>query len=114
MCLWNRPSAFGARKVLRAVLAASLLLGGLSSMAFGQATSPNMSGPSGEFYGGIEINAESVKAVALRVSQSEEESGLKLAYSEVIRLALWRTGGGDFAPQASEEAAQAVMKLLSR
>lgn len=105
------PGAFSARKLLKVVLSVSLLLGSLSVMAPGQAAQSNAPG---EFYGGIEINAEGVKAIALRVSQNEEESGFKLVYSEIIRLALGRTSSGEFAPQASAEAAQAVLTLLTQ
>ncbi|MGH9843540.1 MAG: hypothetical protein ACREEM_32785 [Blastocatellia bacterium] len=69
---------------------------------------------SAELYAGIEVGADDVKAVALRVSQSEGESGFKLVYSEIVRLALQRTSSGQFAPQASAEAAQAILKLLTR
>src|SRR5262249_37326507 len=34
--------------------------------------------------------------------------------SEIVRLTLWRTSGGAFAPQASTDAAQAVLTLLTR
>ncbi len=98
-------------KVLKVALSVSLLLGGLSVIVRGQV---ELSNAPGEFYGGIEISAEGVKAVALRVSQNEEEPGFKLAYSEIIRLTLGRTSSGEFAPEASAEAAQAVLTLLSR
>ncbi|HKQ74983.1 MAG TPA: hypothetical protein VJ810_14910 [Blastocatellia bacterium] len=83
----------------------------MSAIALGQAASSNAPD---EIYGGIEICPEAVKAIALRVSQNPDESGFKLVYSDIIRLALWRTSGGAFAPQASAEAAQAVMTLLTR
>ena len=105
------PGAFSARKLLKVVLSVSLLLGSLSVIALGQAAPSNTPG---EFYAGIEISAEGVKAIALRVSQNDEESGFKLVYSEVIRLALGRTSSGEFAPQASTEAAQAVLTLLTQ
>jgi len=79
-------------------------------MALGQAVSSNA--PE-EIYGGIEISPEGVKAIALRV-QNEKDGGLKLAYSENIRLTVWRTSGGALAPQTSADAAQAVLTLLTR
>jgi len=111
MWLRLKLGAFSARKVLKVFLSICLLLGAIHVMSLGQGTSSNA--PE-EVYGGIEISPEAAKAIALRVSQNEEEGGLKLAYSEVIRLALWRTGGGAFAPQATTEAAQAVLTLLTR
>src|SRR5262249_53385636 len=111
MCLRIKLSAYGARKVLKVALSVGLLISGLSVMASGQAALPNAPG---EYYGGIEISAEGALAIALRVSPSGEETGVKLVYSEVIPLTLGRIGNGEFAPQASEEAAQAVLKLQSR
>jgi hypothetical protein len=108
MWLIIKRCAFSARAVLKGILSVGLLLGSTGVMVKGQA--------SDESYGGIEISPEGVKAIALRVSQSEneEESGFKLVYSDVIRLALWRSSGGAFAPLASTEAAQAVSTLLTR
>jgi len=111
MCLRIKPNAFISRKVLKVTLLVGLLLGSLSVMALGQAA---LSNAPAEFYGGIEISADGVKAVALRVSKGGEEPRFKLVYSEIIRLTLGRTSSGQFAPQASVEAAQAVLKLLSR
>src|SRR5262245_26468872 len=108
MWLIIKHCAFSARAVLKCILSVGLLLGSAGVMAKGQAAD--------ESYGGIEISPEGVKAHALRGHQSEneEESGFKLVYSDVIRLALWRSSGGAFAPQASTEAAQAVSTLLTR
>ena len=103
--------SLGCELFLKVLISISLSLGGLSVMALGQAVSSNASD---EFYGGIEISPEGVKAIALRVSQNEEEAGFKLVYSEIVRLTLWRTSGGAFAPQASTDAAQAVLTLLTR
>jgi hypothetical protein len=68
----------------------------------------------GKVYAGIELTTEWVRAIALRVSRNEDESGLKLIYSENIRLALGRDGDGQITPQAAKEAAQTVLKLLTR
>src|SRR5215475_796850 len=111
MWLRLKLGAFSARKVLKVFLSICLLLGAIHVMSLGQGTSSNA--PE-EVYGGIEISPEAAKAIALRVSQNEEEGGLKLAYSENIRLTLWRTSGGAFAPQTSADAAQAVLTLLTR
>jgi hypothetical protein len=96
--------------ILALGLAASLLFGGMRASA-GQGGASNAPF---EFYGGIEVTDEDARAIALRVSKNDEEPGFKLAYSEVIRLPLGRIGGGEFAPRASEEAAEGVQKLLSR
>src|SRR4030095_9467691 len=111
MWLRIKLGAISARKVLKVLLSFSLLLCVVSMMAVGQAASSNA--PE-EFYGGIEISPEGVKAIALRVPQNQDDAGFKLVYSDVIRLALWRTSSGGFAPQATMEAAQAVMTLLAR
>jgi hypothetical protein len=111
MWLRIKLGAFSARHVLKVLLSVSLLPGPMSVMALGQATSSNAPD---EFYGGIEISPEGVKAIALRVSQNVDEADFKLVYSDIIRLALWRTSGGAFAPQASTEASQAVLTLLTR
>jgi len=68
----------------------------------------------GEVYAGIEINTEWVRAIALRISRNEDESGIRLIYSENIRLALARDGDGQISPQAAKEAAQTVLKMLTR
>jgi len=68
----------------------------------------------GDVYAGIELTTEWIRAIALRVSRSEDESGLKLLYSENIRLALARDGDGHITTQAAKEAAQTVLKLLTR
>jgi hypothetical protein len=68
----------------------------------------------GEIYAGIELTTEGIRAIALRVSRSEEESDLKLLYSDNIPLALGRAADGQFAPQAANEAAQTVLTLLTR
>jgi hypothetical protein len=69
---------------------------------------------SGEIYAGIELTSEGARAIALRVSINEEETGLKLVYSEAIPLALVRAGNGQFAPQAIQKAVQTVLKLMTR
>ena len=110
MWLRFKLGAFSARKAPIGILSVSLLLTALSVNALGQAAS---NAPD-EVYGGIEITPEGVRAIALRVSQNEEDAGFKLVYSDFIRLALWRTSNGAFAPQASTEASQAVLTLLTR
>lgn len=104
-------SAGGARRALKAFVSLSLLLHCPSATAGGQAPPATQSG---EIYAGIELTSREARAIALRVSGGEEEPGLKLVYSENIRLALGRDGKGEFAPQAAKEAAQTVLKLLAR
>jgi hypothetical protein len=67
-----------------------------------------------EIYAGIEITTEEVRAIALRVSKNEEDSGLKLIYSENIRLPLARAADGQFTPQSVKKASQTVLKLLNQ
>jgi hypothetical protein len=104
-------TAPNGRKILRAIVSLSLLLHCLNGSTAGQA--PPATQP-GEIYAGIELTTEWVRAIALSVTRSEEESGLKLIYSENIRLALERSSDGQFTPQAAKEAAQTVLKLLTR
>ncbi len=106
--MWLRviPGASSAHKVLQALLSLSLLAGVMCVMALGQGASTNAPD---EVYGGIEISPDGVKAIALRVDVE-----VKLIYSDIIRIALWRTSGGAFGPQATTEAAQAVLTLLTR
>ena len=105
-----------AREVLTLPLSVSFLLCVLCAMASGQAPPSNPPGSSGDLYGGIELSDEGVKVIALQVSQTQtyEEPGLKGIYSEVIRLRLGRTNDGEFPPQASADAAQAVSTALMR
>ncbi len=98
-----------ARGVPKAVISVFLLLVISSASLTGQAPPEQ-----GDLYGGIELSAEGAKAIVLRISRSKEEPGLKLLYSEIVYLALGRTSSGEFAPQASAEAARAVQKLLAR
>lgn len=103
--------AFSASLILKAIISLSLPLHCLSFAAMGQ-TAPSTK--SGEIYAGIELTSERARAIALRVSRGEEESGLKLIYSETIPLTLGRASDGRFAPQAVQEAAQIVLKLMTR
>jgi hypothetical protein len=85
-------------------------------MTSGQAPPSNPSGSPGELYGGIELSNEGVKVIALQVSQTQtdEEPGLRVIYSEMIRLRVGRTSDGEFPLQASADAAQAVSTALTR
>lgn len=113
-CIRIRSGAFGAREILKGALSVGLLLCVLSAATPGQAPISTPSGPSGELYGGIELSDEGVKAIALQVSQTEEEPGFRLIYSEIIRLRLGRTGYGEFPPQTSADAARAVSTAYAR
>jgi hypothetical protein len=83
-------------------------------MSAGQSALTRPSAQSGDLYGGIELSDEGVKAIALQVSQGDDEPSLKTVYSEIIRLSLGRTSGGEFPPQASADSAKAVLKVLKR
>jgi hypothetical protein len=116
----NRYLAYETYRSLKAIVCLSLLLPCLNAQSMAQAGGAQAGGaqtapaPTGEVYAGIELSSEGVRAIALRVSKNEEESGLKLIYSEHIRLALARSGDGQITPQAAKEAAQTVLKLLAR
>jgi len=109
-----------ARKILKSIVFLSLSLHCLNAPSIARAGGAQAGGeaaPStqpGEIYAGIELTTEGVRAIALRISRTEEDSGLKLVYSENIRLALVRAGDGQLAPQAVKEVAQTVLKLLTR
>jgi len=107
----TRLITFNASLILKAIASLSLLLHCLSFPATGQ-TAPSTK--SGEIYAGIELTSEGARAIALSVSINEEETGLKLVYSETIPLALGRAGNGQFAPQAIQNAVQTVLKLMTR
>ncbi len=104
-------NASTTHRILKATVSVSLLLGSLSGPATGQVDPQTKTG---ELYGGIEISAEGVKAIALRVSQSEEAPGLKLVYSENINLSLGRTNNGKNTSQTAEKVARAVQKLQTQ
>jgi hypothetical protein len=115
----NRYLAYETYRRLKAIVYISLLLNCLEGLSIAQAGGAQMAPQAaptqpGEVYAGIEITTEWVRAIALRISKNEEESGLKLIYSENIRLALGRAGDGQITPQAAKEAAQTVLKLLTR
>jgi len=106
-----RLIAFNAILILNAIASLSLLLHCLSFPAMGQ-TAPSTK--SGVIYAGIELTSEGANAIALSVSINEEETGLKLVYSETTPLALGRAGNGQFAPLAIQKAVQIVLKLMTR
>ena len=113
------PTPHTLLPILKAIVSLSLLLNCLNAPAIAQSGGPQstpQAAPtqSGEVYAGIELTTEWVRAIALRVYKSEDESGLKLLYSENIRLALARDGDGKITTQAAKEAAQTVLKLLTR
>ncbi|HEU0177836.1 MAG TPA: hypothetical protein VFV58_26535 [Blastocatellia bacterium] len=113
------PPSVNARNILKAIASLSFLLHCLNATSIAQSGEAQSGWQAlltqpGEIYAGIELTTEGIRAIALRVSRSEEESGLKLIYSENIRLALGRADDGQFAPQAAKEAAQTVLKLLTR
>jgi hypothetical protein len=108
-------TSVNARKILKAIVCLSLLLNCLNATSIAQ-SGGTQAAPTqpGEVYAGIEITTEWVRAIALRVSRNEDESGLKLIYSENIRLALAHDGDGHITLQSAKETAQTVLKLLTR
>jgi hypothetical protein len=66
-------------------------------------------------YAGIELSSEGVRAAAFRIfSNKEEDSGIRLIYSDVIRFALGRSDDQSPASEVASAAAQAVQKLMSQ
>src|SRR5215468_10036911 len=97
-CLRIRSGAKSACKVLNFSLSAYLMLCVLmlcvlNAVTPGQAGLSKPSGSSGDLYGGIELSDEGVKAIALEVSQGDEDAVPRLIYREVTRLSLGRTTG---------------------
>jgi hypothetical protein len=128
-------TTLNARKILNSIVSLSLLLHcanapsvsqaivsqtGGSQTGGSQASRSQTGGQStpssqpGEIYAGIELTTDGIRAIALRVSGSEEEPGLKLIYSEIVHLPLGRSSDWQFAGQADKEAAQTVLKMLTR
>jgi hypothetical protein len=101
--------AFKARKILEATLILSLLLSGLSALARGQ---PSIDAR--ELFAGIELSSEGIKAIAIRISNKEEGSGVRLVNSEMIDLSLELTGRVTTATQVAERAAAAVARLKAQ
>jgi hypothetical protein len=99
--------------VFKAIFVVIIILGVVCASASGQARQAD---PVDEIYGGIEVSPEGVIVIALRVTRktNEGQAGVKLVYSDVIRLALWRRSDGAFKPEACAQAAQAVSTALTR
>lgn len=60
------------------------------------------------------MSSDGVKAVALLVTDREEGPGLKLVYSEVVRLDIGRIGDGTPTPQSDEKVTQTVQQLYTQ
>lgn len=110
-CLKMMSSAECASKVIKFPLLLCLLLCVLSAVGPGQTGSSRSPVPAVELYAGIELSDEAVKVIALQVTQDDDP---KTIYKEVTRLVTGRTSGGEFPPQASTDAAKAVMAALTR
>src|SRR5262245_8659495 len=111
MRLQFRLSVVSRDRILKAAVSITLLLLCWSASTFGQT---NAKREPGDLFAGIELGTDGIRTVALRFSRGEDEPSLKLLYSENIHLGLGRTSSGKFAPRASEEAAQALQKLIAR
>jgi hypothetical protein len=110
-CLRMMSGAECASKVIKLPLLLCLLLCVLSAVAPGQTGASRSPVPAIELYGGIELSDEGVKVIALQVTPDDD---VRTIYKEVTRLVTGRTSGGDFPPQASTDAAKAVMAALTR
>ena len=113
-CLRIRSGAEGACKALNFPISVCLLLCVLNAVTPGQAGLSKPSGSSGELYGGIELSDEGINAIALQMSQGDDDAVPRLIYKEITRMNLGRTSSGDFPPQASTDAAKAILAALSR
>jgi hypothetical protein len=99
--------------VYKAIFVVIIILGVMCASVSGQARQAD---PVDEIYGGIEVSPEGVIVIALQVTRktNDGQAGVKLVYSDVIRLALWRRSDGAFMPEACDQAAQAVSTALTR
>ncbi len=103
--------ALRARMSLEAAFSVSLLIGALSTPATGRTV---FHAQPDELYAGIELCAEGVKVVALRVFSNDEKPGDKLVYSEFVHLPLGSISRQETTSEIAGEAALAVQKLLTR
>jgi hypothetical protein len=101
--------AFKLRQIPEAALILSLLLAGLGTIARGQSSINSR-----ELFAGIELSSEGIKAIAIRISNNEDGSGVKLVNSEMIDLSLEPTGRVPNTAQVVERAAAAVARLQSQ
>src|SRR5262245_20853532 len=99
--------------VYKAIFVVIIILGVMCASTSGQARQAD---PVDEIYGGIEVSPEGVIVIALQVKRktNEGQAGVKLVYSDVIRLPLWRRSDGAFMPEACAQAAQAVSTALTK
>ncbi|MCI0662808.1 MAG: hypothetical protein L0220_17205 [Acidobacteria bacterium] len=111
MCLEILSNFISSSYFVRAIYII-ILLSAISPAALrGQEPTTNRSA---EIYAAIELSAEGAKVAALQFSKNEEEPGLKLIYSDLVKFSLARSVDGEFAPKAAVEGASAVQKLLTR
>src|SRR5262245_4856901 len=101
------PTPHSLLPILKAIVYLSLLLNCLNAPSIAhtrgtQSTPQAAPAQPGEVYGGIELTAEWARAIALRVSRNDDDSALKLIYSDNIRLALARGGAGHISLQSAK------------
>jgi hypothetical protein len=113
MFLENLSNSITSSYVKRAISITIVLLLVLPC-AFVRGQEPSANRAS-DVYAAIELSAEGAKVAALQFAKSnEEEPGLRLIYSDMIKFSLGRSIDGEFAPKAAAEGASAVQKLLLR
>jgi len=111
MCLEILLNHITSSYVMRAISIFILLFSIPQTVIRGQESTANRST---EVYAAIELSADGAVVAALQFSKHEEEPGLKLIYSEIIKFSLARSIDGEFSPKASVEGASTVQKLLLR
>lgn len=101
--------AFKVRKILETALILSLILPVLGAFAGGQSSITTK-----ELFAGIELSGEGIKAITIRISNSEDGSGIRLINSEMIELSLEPIGSVIDAARVAENAAATVAKVQSQ
>lgn len=94
------------RQLLKAALVLSLLIG-LRMPAQAQASNNKPR----DLFAGIELGRENITAVAIRITNTEDGSGVKLINSEIVDLSVDLNERGTNPAQVAEKAAAAIGKL---
>lgn len=67
-----------------------------------------------QLHGGIEIGSKGVKAIAIRITEEDEDYSVKILYAEIVNTTLVQTKNGKFTPEAIQDTANAVQRFYQR
>jgi hypothetical protein len=104
------------QKISYAFLWAGLLIFSFRPDAYGQADNTKTAEQS-ELYGGIEISRDGIKAIVIRLTDTEQGYDVKIVHSEAINvrsIQVGRLGIGKLTPEAIKSAGQAVQQLYTQ